>query len=71
MRQAIEIREHCGCVRRPASWRTRLRVWLIGPGDSRRPIPLDQRSAHLLRDIGLAEEVRANPLLRDHNLFRR
>jgi hypothetical protein len=71
MRQAIDIREHCGRVRQRASWRARLRAWLIGPGDSRRLIPLDQRSAHLLRDIGLAEDVRANPLLRDHHLFRR
>jgi hypothetical protein len=71
MRQAIEIRQHCGCVRPRVSWRARLRAWLIGPGDSRRLIPLDQRSAHLLRDIGLAEHLRANPLLRDHNLFRR
>jgi hypothetical protein len=36
-----------------------------------RGIPLDQRSAHLLRDIGLAEDLRANPPLRNHNLFRR
>jgi hypothetical protein len=71
MRQAIEIRQHCCGPRRRASWGARLRAWLIRPREPRRLVPLDQRSAHLLRDIGLAEDVRANPLLRDHTLFRR
>jgi hypothetical protein len=40
-------------------------------GDRRNLIPLDRQSPHLLRDIGLGDEPRANGLLRDHQLFRR
>jgi len=71
MTQAIEIRKHSACEpREPAAWRGRLWAWLSG---RRRPgiVPFEQRSHHLLRDIGLGEDPRASHLLGDHHLFRR
>jgi hypothetical protein len=71
MRQAIGIRKYSACAPRQPSWPVRLRHWLFGRSDRGGLIPLDHRSRHLLRDIGLGDEPRANSLLRDHNLFRR
>jgi hypothetical protein len=71
MRQAIEIRQLSVCTRRPLPWHARLRTWLLGHSERETLIPLEQRTHHLLRDIGLAEDVRANHLLRDETFFRR
>jgi hypothetical protein len=71
MRQAIEIRKYSACEPKQPSWLARVGAWLSGRADRQGLIPLDQRSAHLLRDIGLGQDVRATRLLADHNLFRR
>ena len=71
MRQAIEIRKYSTCGPRQPSWQARLRIWLSGRSDRRGVIRFDQGSPHMLRDIGLGEDPRADHLLRDHNLFRR
>jgi hypothetical protein len=70
MRQAIEIRKYSTCQPKQPSWLARVRARLSGRTDRQGLIPLDQRSAHLLRDIGLGEDVRTSRLL-DHSLFRR
>jgi len=71
MTQALDIKTvSCRTALRP-SWRGRVRAWLLGRARRDRVIPFDQRSAHLLRDIGLAEDVRANELLRDQTFIRR
>jgi len=71
MAQVVEIGKLSPCAPRRQSWLFRLREWLFGRGAHGRLIPWDQRSAHLLRDIGLAEDARANHLLRDSNFIRR
>jgi hypothetical protein len=71
MRQAIEIGKFSSCTPRTPSWHARLRAWLFGRPAGRKPIPWDQRSAHLMRDIGLMEDGRGNELLRDRNFMRR
>ncbi|HEY3147140.1 MAG TPA: hypothetical protein VGJ75_12355 [Dongiaceae bacterium] len=71
MRQAIEIRKYSTCGPRQRSWQARLRTWLFGHFDRGSLVRFDQRSPHLLRDIGLGEDARASHLLQDHNLFRR
>jgi hypothetical protein len=71
MREAIGIPKYSTCRPNRLSWRARVWAWLCGSQDGRRIIPLGQRSLHLLRDIGLEEDVRANRLLADHTLFRR
>ena len=71
MTQAIEFTKLRCCEAPRRSWLGRLRARLFGHGDKARTIPLEARSLHLLRDIGLAEDVRANHLLQDHHLFRR
>ena len=71
MTQALDIKTvSCRTVRRP-TWRARVSAWLLGRASRERTIPFDQRSAHLLRDIGLAEDVRANELLREQTFIRR
>ena len=71
MRQAIEIGTISGCRAGRRSWRSRLFRWVFGRSDRAGLIPLDHRSAHLLRDIGLAEDVQANDLLREQHFIRR
>jgi hypothetical protein len=46
----------------------RVRALLTGSPTARGRV--DQLPAHLLRDIGLCENARGNPLLSDRNLFR-
>lgn len=70
MRQAVEIHGLPRCEP-PTGWLGRLRIRLLGPNKANPAIPLEARSPHLLRDIGLAEDVRSNHLLREHNFFRR
>jgi hypothetical protein len=65
MTQVVEFRKLSACAPRQHSWRHRLRAWLFDRPAREKQIPWDQRSSHLLRDIGLAEGVRANDLLRD------
>jgi hypothetical protein len=69
MRQAINISKLPHCPAPRLTWFDRLRA-LFGPSSRPGTIPLEARSAHLLRDIGLAEDVRSNPLLREGNFFR-
>ena len=71
MREAVGIPKYSTCRPSPLSWRARVWAWLSGSEDRRSLVPLGQRSPHLLRDIGLGGDVRANRLLADHNLFRR
>ncbi|WP_119304727.1 hypothetical protein [Dongia deserti] len=71
MRQALEIHGLPRRERLDAGWLGRLRIWLFGANKADDAIPLEARSPHLLRDIGLAEDVRSNHLLREHNFFRR
>ena len=71
MTQAIEIGTLSTCQPALRSRRARLRDWLFGRPAGGGLIHWDQRSAHLLRDIGLAEDARANHLLRDSNFMRR
>jgi hypothetical protein len=71
MRQAVEIRGLPRCDQHDAGWLGRLRMRLFGPNRANHAIPLEARSRHLLRDIGLAEDVRANHLLQEQNFFRR
>ena len=49
-------------------WLGRVRALLSGAPTTRGRI--DQLPAHLLRDIGLSESARGNPLLNDRNLLR-
>ena len=49
-------------------WLERVRALLSGAPTSRGRI--DHLPTHLLRDIGLGESVRGNPLLNDRNLLR-
>jgi hypothetical protein len=49
----------------------RLRAKFFGSPASRQMIRPDRLSVHLLRDIGLSDGPRSNPLMRDYNLFRR
>ena len=71
MRQAIENRQLFVCTRAALPWHARVRAWLFGRAERETLIPLEQRTHHLLRDIGLAEDLRANHLLRDDTFFRR
>jgi len=71
MRQAIEVGTISGCRPARRSWGSRFFRWVFSRSDRASLIPLDQRSAHLLRDIGLAEDVRANDLLREQTFIRR
>ena len=50
-------------------WLARVRALLSGEPMSVRG-RVDQLPAHLLRDIGLCERARGNPLLNDRNLLR-
>lgn len=71
MTQALDIKTVSICTVHRPSWRAHVRAWLRGRARRDKVIPFDQRSAHLLRDIGLAEDVRANELLRDQTFIRR
>jgi hypothetical protein len=71
MTQAIEFTKLRRCETPRPSWLGWLRARLFGPAGGDCTIPLEASSPHLLRDIGLAEDVRTNHLLQDHLLFRR
>jgi hypothetical protein len=71
MRQIVEIRRLPLCEAPSATWLSRLRARLFGPGGRPRTFPLQHCSAHLMRDLGLLDDRRANHLLRDEVLFRR
>lgn len=71
MTQALDIKTVSICTVHRPTWRARVRAWMLGHVGRDRVIPFDQRSAHLLRDIGLAEDLRANELLRDQTFIRR
>jgi hypothetical protein len=49
-------------------WLERVRALLAGSPTARGRV--DQLPAHLLRDIGLCESARSNPLLNDRTLLR-
>jgi hypothetical protein len=49
-------------------WLERVRALLAGSPTARGRV--DQLPAHLLRDIGLCERARGNPLLNDRALWR-
>jgi hypothetical protein len=70
MTQVIEIRKFPVCDAPRATWFGRLRAKLFGVPSPERTIPLGASSPHLMRDIGLAEDVRSNHLLREHAPFR-
>jgi hypothetical protein len=70
MRQALEIRDLPPCKPPAIGWLGRLRIWLFGSGGHDKVAALRHCSPHLLRDIGLAEDVQSNHLLREHNLRR-
>lgn len=71
MTQAIEIAKVRRCEAPRLSLLGRLRVRLFGPAAPRETIPLELRSVHLLRDIGLSEDIRHAEMLRERHLFRR
>jgi hypothetical protein len=71
MRQAIETGKFSPCTPRSPSWHARLRDWLFGRPAGGKLIRWDQRSAHMLRDIGLMEDGRDNELMRDRAVTRR
>ena len=71
MRQAVEIGKFSRCTPSSPSWHARLRDWLFGRPAGGKPIRWDQRSAHMMRDIGLMEDGRDNELPRDRNFMRR
>ena len=69
MTQALEIHGlRCREPRR-LTWFGRLRARLLSLRNSRKA--LEHCSEHMLRDIGLLDDRRANRLLRDDALFRR
>lgn len=71
MTQVIEFTKlPAGAVHR-ATWLGRLRAKLFGSDAPQSVIPLERSSPHMLRDIGLWGDQRANHLLRDDRLFRR
>lgn len=73
MTQAIEFTELPRCQAPRPTWFGHLRALFV-PVDCGHALPLGARSAHLsahlLRDIGLAEGLRSNPLLRERNFLR-
>lgn len=71
MTQAIEIPKLPLCNAPRASWVGRLRAKLFGSPAPHGIIPLEPRSSHLLRDIGLSDNPRTNHLFQDDRLFRR
>lgn len=71
MRQAIDIRRVPAAPRTRSGWLDRLQDWLFGPSERRKVAALRHCSRHLLRDIGLLDDRRANGLLRDDVMLRR
>ena len=71
MRQALEINGLPQCQTPRTGWLGRLGVLLFGADNRRAAIALQYCSRHMLRDIGLAEDVTSRRLLRDDDLFRR
>jgi hypothetical protein len=71
MRQVLEIRRLPLPARSAPTWAGRLYAWLFGPRDLQKAFALRDCSRHLLRDIGLLDDRRANSLLRDDVMFRR
>jgi uncharacterized protein YjiS (DUF1127 family) len=70
MRQGVEIRRLPLRPRTAPTWLGRLYAWLFETRDRQKTIALRHCSPHLLRDIGLTENLRSNHLLREHNFLR-
>ncbi len=71
MRQVIEIRRLPAAPRTLSGWLARLNAWLFETGERQKVAALRQCSRHMLRDIGLLDDRRANGLLRDDVMLRR
>jgi hypothetical protein len=67
MRQVVEIRRLPAAPRTVPGWLARL----FQTGEQQKVAALRQCSRHLLRDIGLLDDRRANDLLRDDVMLRR
>ena len=75
MPQVVEYSEfhHCTAQGQPAGRRSlvaRIGAWLAGWPSRPGLVHFEHPSRHMMRDIGLGEDVRGNPLLREHNLRR-
>jgi hypothetical protein len=70
MTQALEISSLPQCRASRSGWLGRLRAWLSDRDDRKRIAALERFSPHLLRDIGLAQDVRSLRLLQEHRSFR-
>jgi len=67
MTQALEINRLPQCRAPHTGWLGRVRAWLAGRDDRKRIAALEHFSPHLLRDIGLAQDVRSTDLLQEHH----
>jgi uncharacterized protein YjiS (DUF1127 family) len=60
MRQALEISRLRQCRAPRTSWLGHLRAWLSDRDNRKRIAALENFSPHLLRDIGLTQDVRSS-----------
>ena len=65
MRHALGISSLPQCQAPRIGWLGRLRAWLSDREDRRRIAALERFSPHLLRDIGLAHDLRSTDLLEE------
>jgi uncharacterized protein YjiS (DUF1127 family) len=70
MRQALGISSLPQCQAPSTGWLGRLRAWLSDRDNRKRIAALENFSPHLLRDIGLMQDVRSTDLSQEHHTLR-